>query len=62
MAKEKGQNDNQRSSNIKQKTKDQETRTLRQIEGELRYPERDNCVPAPHEIPVVFLFNDSNII
>ena len=28
--------------NIKQKTKDRETRTLRQIEGELRYSEMNN--------------------
>ena len=46
MAKEKGQNEKQRLQNIIQNTKDQETRTLREIEGELRYSERDNCVSS----------------
>jgi hypothetical protein len=39
MGKEKEQNEKQR---IKQKTKDRETWTLQQIEGELRYSEMDN--------------------
>ena len=53
--------------NIIQKTKGQETRTLRQIEGELRYLEGDNCVPAPHDILSCFFLttqtsSDRNIV